>query len=124
MPQQPPSQPLPQMPNQMPQQPPPQAQPGVPTQPRYTIQPPGVAARPEDYAYEPQPDRTWKMYPPGIPSPPHGYQVSMPQAASTRQLAQMSQELGRFMQQREQIRQSTQPPPPPGFANPNEVQGY
>ena len=124
--QRPPGQPMPQQPGQMgtgfagvPGQPPP---------PRHTILPPGVAARPDDYAYEPQPDRTWKMYPPGVPSPPHGDQASMPRAASTADLARMAQELGPYMQRREQLRLSTQAPIPPGLANPNanpnEVQGY
>jgi hypothetical protein len=115
-------QPMPQMPGQMGTMP--QGAPGVPPPTGYTIQPPGVAARPEDYTYEPQQDRTWKMYPPGVAAPPHTYQVSTPHAVSTQQLGQMSSDLGRFMQQREQIRQSTQAPAPPGFANPNGVQGY
>lgn len=120
-------QPMPQMPGQMGAIP--QGAPGAPAPTGYTIQPPGVAARPEDYTYEPQQDRTWKMYPPGVAAPPHQYQISTPRAASTQQLGQMSSDLGRFMQQREQIRQSTQAPAPPGFANPgtsnpNGVQGY
>jgi hypothetical protein len=123
----PPGQPMPQPPGQMGAMP--QGAPGAPAPTGYTIQPPGVAARPEDYTYEPQQDRTWKMYPPGVAAPPHQYQVSTPRAASTQQLGQMSSDLGRFMQQREQIRQSTQAPAPPGFANPgtanpNGVQGY
>lgn len=121
MPQQPPGQPVPMQPGQMGPTPP--GMPGQPQPPRYTIQPPGTASRPEDYAYEPQPDRAWKMYPPGVPSPEHGYQISLPRAASTADLGRMSTELGQYMNRREQIRSSTQAPALPGFAS-NEVQGY
>jgi len=114
-----PGQPMPRVPGQM--------RPGMPfpmpgqvPPPRHTILPPGMAANPNDYAYEPQSDRTWKMYPPGVASPPHGYQASMPRAASTADLARMAQELGPYMQRREQLRQSTQAPVPPGFGPPTD----
>lgn len=119
----PPGQPMPTPPGQMgPGMP--NGMPGQVRPPRHTILPPGQTARPEDYAYEPQPDRTWKMYPPGVASPMQGYQAAMPRAASTADLARMAQELGPYMQRREQMRQSTQAPLPPGFGNPNEAQGY
>lgn len=48
-----------------------------------TIHPPGSPADPNHYNYEPQPDGAWRVYPPGVPSPSHIMQASLPRAAST-----------------------------------------
>lgn len=60
----------------------PLAAPPVQPQP-LAMHPPGVAADENQYNYEPQPDGSWKVYPPGIMAPQSSYQASLPRAAST-----------------------------------------
>lgn len=66
--------------------------------PGFTIHPPGVPSSTDEFNYEPQPDNSWKMYPPGVAATPNAYQVSMPQAASHAELMRMRQELSSIMQ--------------------------
>lgn len=76
-----------QMPGMQPQQPPqpapsPMAAPAV--QPNtLMLHPPGVAADPNQYNYEPQPNGAWLVYPPGVSNPAHTTSASLPRAAST-----------------------------------------
>ena len=69
-------------------QPMPAAQPtpmaAPPVQPAtFTMSPAGQQADPNAYNYEPQPDGSWRVYPPGVQAPGHMLQASMPRAAST-----------------------------------------
>lgn len=55
-----------------------------PVQPStFTMHPPGTPADPNQYNYEPQPDGSWRVYPPGITAPAHTVSASLPRAAST-----------------------------------------
>lgn len=72
----PPSPPMAQMGSPM------QAPPGINPQ-TFTMSPAGSAADAGHYNYEPQPDGSWRVYPPGVAAPPHTFQASMPRAAST-----------------------------------------
>jgi hypothetical protein len=56
----------------------------------FTMHPPGAAADAGQYNYEPQPDGSWRVYPPGVTAPPHTHQASMPRAASTADFIRMS----------------------------------
>lgn len=49
----------------------------------FTLHPPGAPADPNQYNYEPQPDGSWRVYPPGVSAPPHTASASLPRAAST-----------------------------------------
>jgi len=57
----------------------------------FTVSPAGSAADSGQYNYEPQPDGSWRVYPPGVAAPPHTIQASMPRAASTADYIRMSQ---------------------------------
>jgi hypothetical protein len=57
----------------------------------FTLHPPGTPPDPNQYNYEPQPDGAWRVYPPGIPAPPHALQASLPRAASTADYRRMRQ---------------------------------
>jgi hypothetical protein len=60
----------------------------------FTVSPPGSAADSQHYNYEPQPDGSWRVYPPGVPAPPHTVQASMPRAASTADYIRMANAFG------------------------------
>lgn len=99
-----------------PSAPPPQVQPGpmpgmaAPAQVNpmtMTMHPVGVAADPNQYNYEPEPDGAWRVYPPGVPAPPHMAQASLPRAASTGDYRRMREA---FQQQAPQAPQAPQPP--------------
>lgn len=60
----------------------PMAAPAVQPQ-TFTMHPPGSNSDPNSYNYEPQPDGSWRVYPPGVGAPGHMMQASMPRAAST-----------------------------------------
>lgn len=49
----------------------------------FTMHPPGSPADPNQYNYEPQPDGSWRVYPPGVSAPHHTVSASLPRAAST-----------------------------------------
>lgn len=72
----------------------------------FTMHPPGDPADLNHYNYEPEPDGAWRVYPPGVPAPPHQVQASLPRAASTADYRRMRQA---FMQP---PIQSPQPAPP------------
>jgi hypothetical protein len=77
----------------------------------FTMHPPGTAADPNQYNYEPQPDGSWRVYPPGVTSPQHMLQASLPRAASTGDYMRMSQAFGG--QQAQAPGQAVQPMGPP-----------
>jgi hypothetical protein len=56
----------------------------------FTMHPPGTAADPNQYNYEPQPDGSWRVYPPGVSAPQHTVSASLPRAASTGDYIRMS----------------------------------
>jgi hypothetical protein len=70
--------------------------------PGFTIHPPGVPTNPREFNYEPQPDNSWKLYPPGVQAPDSAIQASMPRAATTQDLMRMRQEMSGFMNPRTQ----------------------
>lgn len=57
----------------------------------FTLHPPGSPADSTQYNYEPQPDGSWRVYPPGVGAPPHTFQASLPRAASTADYRRMRQ---------------------------------
>lgn len=67
------------------------------TAPGFTIHPPGVPSNHAEYNYEPQPDGSWKTYPPGVQAPPTAYQASMPRAATNADMMRMRQEMSQVM---------------------------
>ena len=78
----------------------------------FTMHPPGSAADPNSYNYEPQPDGSWRVYPPGVSAPNHTVQASMPRAASTADYRRMSAAM----------RQMAAPQAPPQAAAPSMAQ--
>jgi hypothetical protein len=60
----------------------------------FTIHPPGTPADATQYNYEPQPDGSWRVYPPGVSAPPHTVQASLPRAASTGDYIRMARAFG------------------------------
>lgn len=56
----------------------------------FTMHPPGAPADPNQYNYEPQPDGSWRVYPPGVSAPAHTASASLPRAASTGDYIRMS----------------------------------
>ena len=70
-----------------------------------TIHPPGTEADANQYNYEPQPDGSWRVYPPGVPAPAHTTSASLPRAAST----------GDYMRMAKAFGAGAQPPAAPGF---------
>jgi hypothetical protein len=84
------------MPGSAPNQPPGQVgrltPPGLANRPipnPFQVETPGQAAPPDHYNYEPAPDGSWRVYPPGLPAPAHVYTASMPRAASTADYGRM-----------------------------------
>jgi hypothetical protein len=66
--------------------------PGLAKQPvpnPFQVETPGQPAPPDHYNYEPAPDGSWRVYPPGLPAPSHVYTASMPRAASTADYGRM-----------------------------------
>lgn len=89
-----------------------------PVQPQtFTMHPPGSPADQNSYNYEPQPDGSWRVYPPGVGSPGHMMQASMPRAASTadyRRMRSAFQQMNQPQQpQQAQVPQVPQPAPTP-----------
>jgi len=76
------------------------ARPPASTAPGFTIHPPGVPTNAKEFNYEPQPDNSWKLYPPGVQAPDSAFQASMPRAATTQDLMRMRQEMSGFMNPR------------------------
>ena len=60
----------------------------------FTVHPPGSEADPNQYNYEPQPDGSWRVYPPGVGAPAHTASASLPRAASTGDYMRMSRAFG------------------------------
>lgn len=60
----------------------------------FTMHPQGTSADPNQYNYEPQPDGSWRVYPPGVNAPPHMLQASLPRAASTGDYMRMARSFG------------------------------
>jgi hypothetical protein len=84
------------MPGNAPNQPPGQVgrpmPPGLANRPvpnPFQVETPGQPAPPDHYNYEPAPDGSWRVYPPGLPAPSHVYTASMPRAASTADYGRM-----------------------------------
>lgn len=76
----------------------------------FTMHPPGTPADQNQYNYEPQPDGSWRVYPPGVSAPQHTVSASLPRAASTGDYMRMS-------------RAFTMAAPPPGAVpQPQQVQ--
>lgn len=76
----------------------------------FTMHPPGTPADQNQYNYEPQPDGSWRVYPPGVSAPAHTVSASLPRAASTGDYIRMS-------------RAFTMAAPPPGATpQPQQVQ--
>jgi hypothetical protein len=76
----------------------------------FTMHPPGTPADPNQYNYEPQPDGSWRVYPPGVTAPAHTVSASLPRAASTGDYIRMG-------------RAFTMAAPPPGSQpQPQQVQ--
>lgn len=60
----------------------------------FTIHPPGSDADRNQYNYEPQPDGSWRVYPPGVAAPAHTASASLPRAASTGDYLRMARAFG------------------------------
>jgi hypothetical protein len=99
-----------------------QATTAVTAAPAFAVSLGGHQAPHHEWQYEPQPDRSWKMYPPGVPAPPAAVHASMGRpatpgdlAAMTTKLAELSALPGRRVGQ--YVHAGLTPPPPPGWAN-------
>jgi hypothetical protein len=77
----------------------------------FTMHPPGSSADVAQYNYEPQPDGSWRVYPPGVGAPPHTFQASLPRAAST----------GDFIRMSQAFRGGSQAPGPTGYPQPMQA---
>lgn len=60
----------------------------------FTVHPPGTDADRNQYNYEPQPDGSWRVYPPGVAAPAHTASASLPRAASTGDYMRMARAFG------------------------------
>lgn len=60
----------------------------------FTVHPPGTDADQHQYNYEPQPDGSWRVYPPGVTAPAHTASASLPRAASTGDYMRMARAFG------------------------------
>jgi len=103
-----------QPPTQNPQAPaPPMQAPAIQPQ-TFTIHPPGAPADPNQYNYEPQPDGSWRVYPPGVMAPSHTANASLPRAASTGDYIRMSRAFSQG-QRPQPNPMGPQPAPQPGI---------
>jgi hypothetical protein len=78
----------------------------------FTLHPPGTPADDTQYNYEPQPDGSWRVYPPGVTAPSHTFQASLPRAASTNDYIRMSRA---FQPQAQPTQQPSAMPPQPTY---------
>jgi hypothetical protein len=72
------------------------APPAAPARPAFSVSLPGHQAPAHEWNYEPQSDRAWKIYPPGIAAHPHAPQATMPTPAGPEHLREIAMRLSQL----------------------------